>query len=289
MWYVLLFYEMSPLYYYFNSLHMISNNIAAIVLHMIVYILYWHYVAGTTLFVTVALQTVKYRWPQVCGGWGVCAGMSVLPWLHKNICCQRNILLEILHYLFARTHLKTNGEGERERERARAYRHIKHTRKTNQNTSPVLIELKISSCDLIKYRPPTRSCTQEASPLSISIPLLLTPLKIPGMDRACDAISCNINLWGWRKGLVCVCVCLEAKEAQAGWSVFNSLGVLLALQKHLKRDPNDYTALPHPRSIFQNPLAVESRVYFAVVIHVHTVQLEEGALADCKGCHGGGP
>lgn len=33
---------------------------------------------------------------------------------------------------------------------------------------------------------------------------------------------------------------------------------------------------------------MESCVYFAVVIHVHTVELEEGALADCKVCGGGG-
>ncbi len=31
---------------------------------------------------------------------------------------------------------------------------------------------------------------------------------------------------------------------QGGGSGLNSLGALLALQKHLKRDPNDYTALP---------------------------------------------
>lgn len=40
---------------------------------------------------------------------------------------------------------------------------------------------------------------QEAFPPSISSLLLLTMLKISGMDKACAAISCNINLWGWQK------------------------------------------------------------------------------------------
>lgn len=76
---------------------------------------------------------------------------------------------------------------------------------------------------------------------------------------------------------------------QGGGSGLNSLGAaLLALQKHLKHDPNDYTALPLQSPFSRIHWGVESCVYFAVVIHVHTAELEEGALADCKGCGGGG-
>lgn len=59
-----------------------------------------------------------------------------------------------------------------------------------------------------------------------------------------------------------LCICLDGRGGlQSDGSGLNSLGALLALQKHLKHELNDY---------------VESCVYFAVAIHVHTARLGEG-------------
>lgn len=75
---------------------------------------------------------------------------------------------------------------------------------------------------------------------------------------------------------------------EGGGSRLNSLGALLALQKHLKHDPNDYNALPLQSPFSRIHSGVESCVYFAVVIHVYTAGHEERALAGCKSCGGGG-
>lgn len=81
----------------------------------------------------------------------------------------------------------------------------------------------------------------------------------------------------------------RTRGLQGGGSGLNSRGALLALQKHLKHDPNDYTALPLQSPFSRIHWGMERSVYFAVVIHVHTAALEEGgAPADCKDCGGGG-
>lgn len=47
--------------------------------------------------------------------------------------------------------------------------------------------------------------------------------------------------------------------------------------------------LPSPSKVhFLQSTGGGSCGYFAVVIHVHTAELEKGVLADCKGCGGGG-
>lgn len=80
----------------------------------------------------------------------------------------------------------------------------------------------------------------------------------------------------------------RARGLEGGGLGLNSLGALLALQKHLKHDPNDYTALPLHSPFSRIHSGMESCVYFAVVIHVYTVGSKEGALADCKSCSGRG-
>lgn len=54
----------------------------------------------------------------------------------------------------------------------------------------------------------------EAFPPSFSFPLLMTTRKISEMDKACDAISCNINLWVWAEARG---VCTEGSRWMWGW------------------------------------------------------------------------
>lgn len=65
-----------------------------------------------------------------------------------------------------------------------------------KNTLPILKHVK-SQLATSPHMDLFWEAAQEAFPPSISIPLLLTTLRISGMDKACDAISCNINLWVW--------------------------------------------------------------------------------------------
>lgn len=92
--------------------------------------------------------------------------------------------------------MQTKGLQAHQRDTLKTVEHFAHLYRSQNLSLP-----------LNQIRSPLSSSTQEAFSLFfISIPLLLTTLKISGMHKAYDAISCNINLWVWAAAW---CACLE--------------------------------------------------------------------------------
>lgn len=96
---------------------------------------------------------------------------------------------------------------------------VRDAQKRAENTLLILIEPKISVCHFIRHWSPLSSSSQEAFPESVSITLLVTTtLKISGMDKVCDAISCNISLQGWA-GAWCWYIWKDGEGGFTGWWV----------------------------------------------------------------------